>query len=438
MINNSIISVLVKESAFISYHLKMCLFHVIENTSGELWVPTNLLFCLRRCLNCVLKCTIRGMCPNYFNPEENLFCGRIHGELQSKLRNVLEMLLKSDCDFLLWIDCGNLGHLLGKVIGNESLKVGVDHGLVSDNIDSYIERDRYIVPVKDRVHSRCYDEDVETFARQQLQMIHRLKKIDTLAKHTKSETQRALDLVLPWVELSFMGNLVALVAKKENSIEDMKDILFSHQWKVIARGTNAYSAKLKQAAYMHQIGFQTASLEILNGLKILLDPRNISICGCRFFVKTNVSDEVKSKLKQKSEEEIRTKHCMPCILFLPTELVPEAIRKTMDAQESATTSGTTPYRLGYNWAVVDSKVLLFYLLYLNHAKLLMAADAVDDTEQLLEVLETDQNLGHKEIGWSILGWIYSQEGQLSRAIECYTEASVQLDAYIIAQRQYEN
>ena len=431
MINNSVISALVKEPALISYHL----FHVIENTSGDIWVPSNLLCCLRHCLNCVLKCTISGMCPNYFNPEENLFCGRIHGELQSKLRNVLETLLRSNYDFLLHIECGNVGHLLETAIKSTPLKIGADHARVSDSIDSYIERNRYVVLVKDRILSRCCDEDLETCVSQHLQMIQCLKEIDTLAKRTKNETQRALGLALPWVELSFMNNLVAFAVTKENSAIDIKDILFSHQWSINARETNAFSAKLKQAAYMHLLGFLTASLKILNGLKRFLDPRKISICGCRFFLKTLISDEVKVELKEKSEEEIRTKHCMPCLVFLPTELVPVAIRNTMDTPESESTLGSTPYRFGNKWTVVDSKVLLFYQLYLNHAKLQMTAD--DDIEQLLKVLETDQNLGHKEIGWSILGWIYSQEGQHVQARKCFTNSSVQLDAYINAQRQYE-
>ena len=146
---------------------------------------------------------------------------------------------------------------------------------------------------------------------------------------------------------------------------------------------------------------------------------------------------MKAALKQKSEIEIRTKHCMPCLVYLPTELTPVAMRKPMNTDESAKTSESTPDRFGNNWAVVDSKVLLFYLLYLNHSKLQMAVDSDDDKEKLLEVLQTDQNLGHKEIGCSILGWIHSQEGQHARASECYTEACVQLDAYNCAQKQYE-
>ena len=279
MINNSIISALVEEPALISYHLKMCLFHVIENTSGSIWVPTNLLYCLRHCLNCLLKWTISGMCPNYFNPEENLFCGRIHGELQSKLRNVLEMLLRSDYDFLLYIECGKVGDLLEKAIISGPLRKGVDHPLALDSIDSYIERNKYIVLVKDRLLSVCYDEDLDICVSQQLPMIHRLRGIDNLAEHTKKNTQRALSVALPSVELSFMNNLVAMVAKKENSSVDIKNILFSQEWSINARATNVFSAKLKQATFMHLLGFQSASLQILNGLKRFLDPRKISTRG---------------------------------------------------------------------------------------------------------------------------------------------------------------
>ena len=430
MINNSIISGLVNESALISYHLKMCLFHVIENTSVGTWTPSNLLCCLRHCLNCVLKCTISGLCPDYFNPHENLFCGRIHGELQSKLRNVLEMLLQSDFYFLTYIECGNLGGLLKKAIRNEPLRTDESQDLVSNNIESYIEKGRYVVLVKDRILSRCYNEDLETCLQQHLQMIKRLRAIDTLAGHSKSETQRAIGLALSWVELSFMNNLVAWAVTREDRTE-IRDILFSHQWNINARDTSAFSAKLKQATYMHMQRFHTSSLEILNGLKGLLGPHKISICGCRFFMKTILSKQMKVELMQASDAEIRKIHCMPCLIFLPTELVPEAIRNTTSTN-SASNSERTSNRFGNKWAVVDSKVLLFYLLYLNHSELKMSNDAVDDIEQLLKVLKNDQNLGHKETGWSILGWIYSQEGQHDRARVCFIESSTQLDAYMTA------
>ena len=436
MINNSIITHFVKEPALVSYHLKMCLLNVIENTEGDIWVPRNLLSCVRHCLNCVLKCTISGMCANYFIPEENLFRGRIHGELQSKLRNVLEMLLKSDFDFLLHIQCGNVGSFLEKAIKSSHLTIGVDHAILSDGIESYIERDKFIVLVKDRIMSICYDKDIDICVQQHLKMLKRLKEIDSLAEHSKNETQRALELALPYVELSFMDNLVAWTKKKESCQMDIEDVLYSQQWNDNAKISNAFSAKLKQASYMLLLGFRQASLQILETLKGLLDLCKISICGCRFFLNTVITNEVKTQLKQTSEKEFRTKQCMPCLVFLPTELVPEAIKNEMNSSETSTMSESTPYRFGNNWAVVDSKVLLFYLLYLNHSELQMATEALEDIENLLEVLETDPNLGHKETGWNILGWIYSKEGQHDRAQMCSEESSLQLEAYNVAQRQY--
>ena len=108
-------------------------------------------------------------------------------------------------------------------------------------------------------------------------MIHRLREIDNLAEHTKKDTQSALSVALPSVELSFMNNLLAKVEKKEHSTVDIRNILFSHEWSINARATNVFSAKFKQATFMHLLEFHSASLQILNGLKRLLDPCNISI-----------------------------------------------------------------------------------------------------------------------------------------------------------------
>nr|XP_034326957.1 uncharacterized protein LOC117689513 [Crassostrea gigas] len=56
-----------------SYHLKTVLFHIIEDIHPEFWIPQNIFYCLRICLTRLLLFVMRGCCPSYFIPENNLF-----------------------------------------------------------------------------------------------------------------------------------------------------------------------------------------------------------------------------------------------------------------------------------------------------------------------------------------------------------------------------
>uniref|UniRef100_A0A8W8I376 Mab-21-like HhH/H2TH-like domain-containing protein n=2 Tax=Magallana gigas TaxID=29159 RepID=A0A8W8I376_MAGGI len=56
-----------------SYHLKTVLFHVIEDIHPEFWISQNIFYCLRICLTRLLLFVMRGYCPSYFIPENNLF-----------------------------------------------------------------------------------------------------------------------------------------------------------------------------------------------------------------------------------------------------------------------------------------------------------------------------------------------------------------------------
>ncbi|XP_052702548.1 uncharacterized protein LOC128179091 [Crassostrea angulata] len=61
------------EDTVSSYHLKTVLFHILEDIHPEFWIPQNIFYCLRICLTRLLLFVMRGCCPSYFTPENNLF-----------------------------------------------------------------------------------------------------------------------------------------------------------------------------------------------------------------------------------------------------------------------------------------------------------------------------------------------------------------------------
>nr|XP_022305610.1 uncharacterized protein LOC111112421 [Crassostrea virginica] len=68
-----------------SYHMKTCIFWVIQQNAVPLWCPQNLLAGFWVCFKLLLKWVYEGACPNFFIPENNLFLSKVHGSAQKKL-----------------------------------------------------------------------------------------------------------------------------------------------------------------------------------------------------------------------------------------------------------------------------------------------------------------------------------------------------------------
>nr|XP_034326962.1 uncharacterized protein LOC109620908 isoform X2 [Crassostrea gigas] len=76
-----------------SYHLKTVLFHVMEDIHPKFWIPQNIFYCLRICLTRLVLFVMRGYCPSYFIPENNLFSKTRMFEKRCTIQeNLLEVL----------------------------------------------------------------------------------------------------------------------------------------------------------------------------------------------------------------------------------------------------------------------------------------------------------------------------------------------------------
>ena len=419
MINNDIISYQVKHPVLVSYHLKTCMFYVVESTPDEFWKPENLLVCVQWCLKSILEWTIKGVCPNYFIPEENLFFGRIHGELQTKLRNVLSNLISSTYHYFPQIKCGNLGAHLERRITGQPCHLIPANNLIPDKIRLYLKVAKFIALVKMRILWKYRCEKLSDSVCMQLGDVNKLQSADDIAEHSAEETKIAISLVAPYVELSFMSNLIVHTHNIVTEEAKLRHALLSKSWHELTVLSDQFSAKLKQATFLYMLGNIGASIEILTSLSRACTSATISVCGCEYH-HIEVDGGITNMAEEMSEPDFRKKYCMPCVAFLPTErdLIPDVLQYEMQ-RSNCPKSESLPYHFWYAWAVTDSKVLLYLLLYLNHAKLKMSPEAEEDIEMLENIMQTDVNLGHKETGFNILGWIYRQEGNEAKASDCF-------------------
>ncbi|XP_062601534.1 uncharacterized protein LOC134263231 [Saccostrea cucullata] len=84
-----------------SYHLKTVLFHVLEDIHVNFWIPSNIIWCFRICLIRLLLYVQKGVCPNYFIPDCNLFLKEGFMEKKYKIEGRLLRVLQYRPDDLL-------------------------------------------------------------------------------------------------------------------------------------------------------------------------------------------------------------------------------------------------------------------------------------------------------------------------------------------------
>ncbi|XP_065944503.1 uncharacterized protein [Magallana gigas] len=84
-----------------SYHMKTTVFWAIQQNTLPHWCPQNLLAGFWICFKLLLKWVYKGICPNFFIPQNNLFLTKVHGSAQNRLFLQLHELYKKGLACLL-------------------------------------------------------------------------------------------------------------------------------------------------------------------------------------------------------------------------------------------------------------------------------------------------------------------------------------------------
>lgn len=423
-IKKEIIPHFIKEETLTSYHLKTCMFYMIENTPSYMWTPGNILACLEGCLKCLVKWAKDGDCPNYFIPDENMFEKRIHGPLQSTLVEVLEKLVSSKCGFLLQLQRDDIGKRLAEVCGEGAQAFGRTDYKAKAIGTMFLDECREIMDVRNGLLHRFKHFRVDICCSSLFHVISELRKLETVTEHTKEQTQKAIFLLLPYLEINLMANLIVQEQNKANCTENVKLYLLSKKWNEVSMNSDGFSAKLKQATLLHAFEYYHESLEILYALEKKASLETTILCACRDKVKM-LSYKVVRLIQQNnlSIEDLRHKIWAPCSVFLSTEakFVPVPLQYEM------TRSNNSQYRahlykelknewIWYDSAVVDNKFYMYFLLYLNHYKLGKPSETAIDIDSMELLLGIDPCLRHLETDMNLLSWVYKQEGLKAKAV----------------------
>ena len=424
MIKKEIINHTLGTESVSSYHCKTCLLYLIENTPADFWTEDNLLACLHNCLKMILTWVASGVCPNYFIPAENMFDGKLSTNVRVRLMNLLEDMLSADFKYLIDIKSDGLGDIFKeyKATGQRSAR----HSSISIADFAYSKEMHALLSFM--MHSRnlflknCETKDTQGAVKQLHLLKEKLLKTERVNEHLREETQKAVSLVLPYVEVSLMSCLTVLAVRSGKDIDMLLNSLKSDTWHEVRLKSDLFSSSLKQASLLYMLRFYDISLSVLLPLQNLVRI-TLSLCKCGFNTVRSPALEMMF-IKVSSAKELLNKNLIPCSVYLPAEndLTPLAISYEMNLRSV----GFIPayQEKCYNWAIVDGKILFYFLLYLNHSAIGMEANATADVENMVKIIRTDYYLGHRETAFNLLGWVYKERGLVDQAVECFQNSVV--------------
>ena len=221
-IKKDIICKLVKQDTLTSYHLKTCMFYMMENTHVHFWVPENLTCCVISCMRLIQEWIGKGVCPNFFIPEENMFEGKIEGDLKNELSKTLQVLLDGDCKYLLQIASDELGDRLYRSrLGQPEINTDKHVLIRNESARLCLEILKLITSGRNLI----LREQRGFILTGLFETIVTLRETKSITDHSVVDSQRCKSIVLPYLELCFISKIILLDKEKGASDREIWRLL---------------------------------------------------------------------------------------------------------------------------------------------------------------------------------------------------------------------
>ncbi|KAH3774108.1 hypothetical protein DPMN_175481 [Dreissena polymorpha] len=134
MIKEDFVKAAVPGKSLTSYQCKTSIFWSIEKTHPSIWVESNLVACLVKCLH-LLKIWIRnGFVPNFFMPPVSIWKGS--KAICKMVTCIIDSILKDPIEYLLSLKCDRVGSLLRRSL-ETCIEVGQKRQEETEKSDNY-------------------------------------------------------------------------------------------------------------------------------------------------------------------------------------------------------------------------------------------------------------------------------------------------------------
>ncbi|XP_065943126.1 uncharacterized protein [Magallana gigas] len=116
-----------------SYHMKTTVFWAIQQNTLPHWCPQNLLAGFWICFKLLLKWVYKGICPNFFSPQNNMFLTKVYGSAQNRLFLQLHELYNEGLACLL--QSPSIRSYIIHVLYNPRLSICTDESMIRSEVD---------------------------------------------------------------------------------------------------------------------------------------------------------------------------------------------------------------------------------------------------------------------------------------------------------------
>ncbi|XP_060552461.1 uncharacterized protein LOC132713802 [Ruditapes philippinarum] len=401
-------------NALSSFMCKTVLLHCIENTEQNIWKRDNLFICLSYCLLELNSHLQNENCPHFIISDNNLMAGQFTAEEKRDVLQKLCDIIQSDGRCFLRISMDNISQRLQVKLST------IVHFACSFQTS---------LEIYEHCSSSLFFSFMKLISGWLLHIFKCLsnghicnhKQIILRLKYYSGEGNRLEQLASRYMA-PFLCSTLGLIMES-SSIEHNNLVQYEAlKWLSLGLNSDVTSGRLKLASMFYCVGDMDRAKFILRQTESRYNSTVVEpVCGCWLYPHTIRSAEFKRKCSELSENCINSiTSC--CVKFLQAEVncVPRELRYEM----MRSTQDDMPYRsmfeiLWMNYAVVDSLPYLYFLQYKTYGHLQRQQDQQRALSNLVEVIFTGRNFGHRETALNLLGQCLEEEDKPREALQCY-------------------
>ncbi|XP_060555756.1 uncharacterized protein LOC132716490 [Ruditapes philippinarum] len=401
-------------SALSTFMCKTVLLHCIENTEQNIWKRDNLFTCLSYCLLELHSHVQNENCPHFIISDNNLMAGQFTADEKRDVLKKLCYIIESDDRCLLQIKMDSI---------SQRLQV---------KLSTFVHL-TYNIPTSLEIHEECLSELfiglMKEISGGILTLINNLsndhicylKQIILKLTYYSTSENRMEQLVSRYL-VPFLYSTLGLIMAS-SSIEQNNTVQYEAlQWLTLGLNSDVTSGRLKLASMFYSVGDMDRAEFILRQTESRYNSTVVEpVCACWPHPLSSRSAEFMRKCDELRENCINSiASC--CVKFTQKEVncVPRELRYELMRSTRDDTAHRSPYeRYWMDYAVVDSLPFLYFLQYKTYSYLQRHQDQQRALSNLVKVIFTGRNFGHRETALNLLGQCMEQEDKPREALQCY-------------------
>ncbi|KAL3885779.1 hypothetical protein ACJMK2_025818 [Sinanodonta woodiana] len=394
-----------------SYHCKTLLFYLIDNTDVGFWKPNNLLTCLNLMLKTLSLWVESGFCPNYFITNENIFLGKLDGQLRTRLHSVLVHLIDQDFKYLTQIGCDGLGQALSEACSEHHIQPNAKPS-ISEMFQGRNDRGF-------QSHLTSAFVPGITFSYTTLLRFGETSALKTLNQgyQTCSTVLQDSLSVLTTLLCSHIGSQLASSCIATNSM-NCRNMEIVHMFLLIGINSDVTAGSLKLAGFYLKLGYASLAEEVLNAVEqhfrhFVSDVSPVDPMSFK-------NETIRMVISEEMTMDQTFKSCIALsVIYLPSEIhctLPPLCYE-MFRSVGADPDLRDPHEdYWYDWAVVDARPYMYFLQYQTYSTLGTETHRTVALQNLTWSI-TQERIIHTETCLNLLSYCLRQEGLPNLALE---------------------